>query len=322
MTDPSSPEAVADPVRRMLAIMASLVLCIGVIGSCTSVTGTITARGTIVTSKSALPVSQKSGGIVATVHVEEGQTVAQGDVLFTLDTAPLEKALSRIQTQQATLRLRQARLESISENLDGMRIPPNLQTALTSLGLEALLTAEQKLYEADRQARDAHAARLRREHLRSRARALDLQQEILAKEQEIDIVTRAIEDLKKNGNKDAQMNIREDVASERVLEQRRLGLERDRARLAGELQRLKAARNEAEAQRDDLGRQLQDIDRDERRRALSDLSDLAAKLQALDDEARTLTSEIEANRVTAPASGIVRDLAIGTSAGASNRTPS
>ncbi len=60
-------------------------------------------------------VQHLEGGIVRTIHVEEGQTVKKGDVLLSLDGAGSEDDLNRAQTKQVSLALQEERLRAFTE---------------------------------------------------------------------------------------------------------------------------------------------------------------------------------------------------------------
>lgn len=301
------------PLKHIAITVACLVAGTGLIGTFTTITGAVTARGVIVMAQSARSITHRTGGIVAGVYVKEGTTVAAGDRLFSLDASRLSTALGDLERQQANLMLSEARLKSESAGLDEMAIPEHLPKSID--GLDALIAAERALFAANRSAILAERSRLRAEHRRSRILADALDEQIRAKEQEIDLITRQIESLRKHDDKseDDKLKIHDLHPHGKVAEQRNFALERDRARLVSELQRLKAARAEAVTDAGGLDPRLARLEADTRHRALIELGETTAKLEAIERERAALERDIAASDVRAEIAGLVRDLAIGAS---------
>lgn len=57
--------------------------------------------GTIIVESKVKPVAHQRGGIVASIAVSEGQTVAAGDLLVGLDTSALDEQITSLKTQRA-----------------------------------------------------------------------------------------------------------------------------------------------------------------------------------------------------------------------------
>ena len=312
MTSKHPATSLEKPALHIVLVAALLILMLAVVGTMTTVTGTISAHGVIITTPSARMVMASIGGIIASRAVQEGSTVAQGDLLIGLETGDLDRALARIARQRNSLRLREARLRSLSDGATELTLSPELERSLADQSQEALIATERDLFEADRSALLAERSRLRAEHHRARDRVRALESEIQSKEQEVDILTREIEAARKPGTApgDDQLKIRDLRPPNPVAEQRLLALERDRARLMGELHRLKSARSETAAERADIDRRLATLTSETRRRALIELAETSAKLRALDDEAHALEGQHSAHEIRAPLAGTVRNLAV------------
>lgn len=99
----------------LILLAASIVFGFIVWASLTSVSETTHASGEIVPGPSVTQVQHLEGGIVAKVHVTEGELVSQGHVLVTLDPVSFEAQLQEISSHKTALLLRRERLYAFAE---------------------------------------------------------------------------------------------------------------------------------------------------------------------------------------------------------------
>ncbi|MEL6503510.1 MAG: HlyD family type I secretion periplasmic adaptor subunit [Pseudomonadota bacterium] len=84
----------------------------------------VVTPGTFVSEGRNKLIQHPSGGTVRTIHVQEGQSVAVGDAVVTLDTTKSQGELTRLEARHASLVALRARLDAErSEGLRGMPAP-------------------------------------------------------------------------------------------------------------------------------------------------------------------------------------------------------
>lgn len=101
--DPSSPHIprldIRTPVRLGIAVIA-LFFVFGVGGAALApIDKGVGMPGTVIVESKTKPVAHLRGGMVAQLHVTEGQDVEAGDLLITLDTQALDEQIASLKTQ-------------------------------------------------------------------------------------------------------------------------------------------------------------------------------------------------------------------------------
>ncbi len=113
----------------MLVGFVGLALLLGGFGywaAFTYIAGAVTASGSVALLENRQVVQHLDGGIVAELHVREGQTVDQGALLLRLDDTFLRSELSILQGELFSLQSRRKRLEAERDVADTMSPPPLL----------------------------------------------------------------------------------------------------------------------------------------------------------------------------------------------------
>ena len=111
-----------------IGLIASLLLIVGFGGWAVmaQLSGAIIATGQIEADQNRQIVQHPDGGVVSEILVEEGDTVANGDVLLRLDPRNQQSELSIIQGQLFELMARRGRLVAERDNLESVTFDPRL----------------------------------------------------------------------------------------------------------------------------------------------------------------------------------------------------
>lgn len=111
-----------------IGLIASLLLIVGFGGWAVmaQLPGAIIATGQIEVDQNRQIVQHPDGGVVSEILVEEGDTVANGDVLLSLDPRNQQSELSIIQGQLFELMARRGRLVAERDNLESVTFDPRL----------------------------------------------------------------------------------------------------------------------------------------------------------------------------------------------------
>ena len=266
-----------------------------------SISGAVVSAGTVVVESNTKTVQHLDGGIVHKIHVRNGDRVAKGDVLVTLDRTSTQASHTVAASRADDLAIQEARLEAERDGLDRFSLPPlaGLDTAAASR-LEA---AQRELFEARRTARSGERAVLA-ERLTQAKREIDgLTAQHTARQKEREINARELSTVMP-------------LYEKGYVNQQRIGpLQREAARLEGEigridaeLSRARALMSEAELRLAQSSKAFAEAVSDELRKVKSALAEARETLTAQTDRlART--------EIRAPRSGRIHALAIHTEGG-------
>jgi HlyD family type I secretion membrane fusion protein len=260
----------------------------------------VVAAGQVVVDGRRQVVQHLEGGIVSYLGVKEGQTVTAGDTLIDLDDMEAIANVDILQGQLDYTRAQEARLVAEVAGERQIKFPPDIQ-ARANLPDVAKVMREQE------------------DQLRQSTRAVDSQVAVLRSRDEI--LHKQIEGLlvERNSNERQLKFLEEELVGVRTLaeqgllpQQRRLALEREKARIEGEVGRNEA--NEAVA-RDNLNEIALEISQLEERRREDDfaaLSDVRQKIEDLPHRIKVMRDRVKRSQILAPKSGVVQNLRVST----------
>ena len=144
-----SPWSVRRPVINGLVTLFFLVVCFGAWSVTTTITGAIIASGRIEVEQNRQIVQHPDGGVVASVHVTESQAVKAGDLLLRLDDAVLRSELTIIEGQFYEILARRGRLEAESDGKPAINFAPELEIGAASRpAVNDLMEGQRRLFVA------------------------------------------------------------------------------------------------------------------------------------------------------------------------------
>lgn len=281
----------------LLLGFSAIALLVGVVGAWsigTQIAGAVLAQGTVKVESERQVVQHPDGGVVGEIVAREGDRVAAGDMLLRLDGTFLRSELVIVERQLAEIFARGARLRAERDDADG----PDFGAAPAYASIDAAMVAEQM--EGQRSLFGA-----RRESLLQERRQLAEQQAQI--ERQIEGVEAQLEGVRKQQEliarelRDLQSLLdRGLVQASRVLQ-----LQREDARLLGEIGRLVATVAEAEVRITSLG--IESLRLGDRRRedAIAELQDLSYQQIELEESRISLLERLDRLDVRAPVAGTV-----------------
>lgn len=280
------------PAARLgLAALAALVLGFGLWSALTPLAGAVVAHGQVEVDRDRQVVQHPDGGVVSSILVNEGALVRAGQPLLRLDGAALGSELAILDGRLAELAARSARL--LAER-DGRAAPD----FAASSGPET--EAERRLFQARlatlTEVRQQLSRRIDQVHAQARGLAA----------QRAAVTTQAA-------------LIGQELAAQRVLRDKGLAqaatvlaLEREAARLSGQLGELAAALARTDGQATEIQIQIATLEATRREEAAAELRDLGPEILELTERRRALRQRIDRLELRAPVSGIVLGLQITT----------
>lgn len=293
------------PVTRpmMLGIVTSLVLVGGTVGwgMMTTITGAIITSGSLEVDQHRQVVQHADGGTVQDILVTEGASVKAGDVLMTLDGTLLKSELTIVETQFYEILARRGRLEAERDDQRTIQFPVELvEASARNPEVAALMEGQQRLFEARAETLTKQLEQLgkRKSQTESLIQGIDAQRAALTTQLGL---------------------IAEELASQQELLEkglaqvsRVLALQREEARLAGQVGELTANRAQAEGRITETEIEILRLSAARREEAGTQLRDIGYRELELAERRRALAERISRLEIRAPVSGIVLNLRVTT----------
>ncbi|MCE8007080.1 HlyD family type I secretion periplasmic adaptor subunit [Aestuariivita sp.] len=301
----SDPQTLKWSARRPLVIgCVALFVLVGGFGywSVTAlIAGAIIAPGQLEVDRNRQIVQHPQGGVVAEVLVGEGDSVEAGSALILLDTDLISSQLAVVEGQLFELMARRGRLEAERDNAQAVQFDPELaEAAQTSADVKDLMDGQSRLFEARVTSVNQSIEQLgkRRLQIGNQIDGIEAQKASLARQLEL---------------------IEEELGNQRSLLDRGLAqaatvlnLEREAARLTGQLGELEASEAEAEGRITEIELETLRLSTARREEAITELRDLRYREFELAEQRRSLTTELARTEIRAPVSGIVYGMTVQT----------
>lgn len=286
------------PVLAGVAALVLLVAGVGGWGATTRIAGAIIAAGKVAVPEDHHVIQHQGGGTLAERHVSRGDRIEKGAPILRLDDTALRARKALLVSERAEIMARIARLEAERDDADALTFDPALADAAVSDTAAAdAIEGQRQLHDRRRDVleQERHTLELRRtqmthqlEGARSAHSALDLQHRLITAE----------------------------LATQRTLREKGLtneakvrALEREQARISGEIGRLEAEQTASEARMSELRIETALLQHRRAEEAQSALRELRPRLVEVEAQRDELRRRIERKTLRAPADGIVHDIA-------------
>lgn len=274
-----------------LAALAALVLGFGLWAALAPLAGAVVAHGLVEVDGDRQIVQHPDGGVVSSILVTEGAVVRAGQPLLRLDGTSMGAELAILDGRLAKLAARSSRLTAERDGLAAPDFAP---------GPDSEAEAERRLF----QARLATLTEMRQQLFRRidqvHAQAAGIAAQRAAVATQAALIGREL--AVQRGLRDKGLAQTSSV----------LALEREAARLSGQLGELAAALARAEGQATEIRIQIATLEATRREEAAAELRDLGPEILELTERRRALRQRIDRLDLRAPVSGIVLDLQITT----------
>ena len=301
MTKAANAWSTRRPVMYGLLTLVALVAGFGTWSVMTTISGAIVTSGQIEVEQNRQVVQHPDGGVVATINVAEGDTVAAGDLILSLDGAMIQSELAIVEGQFFEALARRARLEAERNNAAEITFAKDLLDAAGQRA-EVLekIEGQRRLFEARRESLASQTEQLgkRRDQIEQQIVGFDAQNVALATQ--LTLLQQELTD--------------QQGLLERGLTQasRVLGLQREVAGLRGQVGELNATRAQAEGRITETEIEVLRLASDLREEANAQLRESGAQELELSERRRALAERIARLDVRAPVSGIVLGLTVTT----------
>lgn len=254
----------------------------------------VIAQGSFVATGRNKIVQHLEGGIIKEIRVSEGDKVAEGDVLLSLDETAAEANERELFVRQVRLEATSARLVAQYEGQDDLIFPEHVEEARKGdYEIETILEGQELAFRVAKAARENDLSLLERniDALRIRAKGYEVQLE--SHRQQLDLLTEEYED-------------KLDLLDKGLLRRSELNvLQRARIEAEGQIGRLEAEIAEIDQIRLKYETQIEKALSEYRQAALDDLQNIQAELESIREKGRKAKSVLQRSDVTAPVDGTV-----------------
>lgn len=265
------------------------------------ISGAIVASGRFEVDQNRQVVQHQTGGTVANILTDEGEKVEAGQLLIQLDGVELRSQLAITEGQLFELMARRGRLEAERDGTDELSFEPELvEIAATKPDVAELIEGQTNLFHARRASTQQEIDQLgkRGEQTLSQIKGIEAQEASLAEQ-----LTLIEEEL---GNQQSLFD--RGLAPASTV----LNLQRESARLNGQLGELAAGKAQAEGRITELDIERIKLGTRLREEAITRLRDLRYRELELMEQRNALRGELDRMDIRAPVSGIVYGLQVRT----------
>lgn len=289
--DPKKRWSAAGPMTIGLVALLILVGGFGTWSVMAQITGAVITSGQIEVDRNRQVIQHPDGGVVQEIAVDEGDTVASGDLLIRLDSSVLTSELAVVEGQLFEILARKGRLEAERDGLNGIVFDP----VLVNGGQDAvdLMDGQNRLFVA----RNESTGRAKEQLTQQRAQIASQIGGIRAQQEALEIQRGLI----------AQELADQQSLLDRGLAQasRVLALQREAANLLGSVGELAASAAQAGERVSEIEIQILGLETTRREEAITRLRDLQYNQLELSERRRTLRQQLERLDIRAPVSGVV-----------------
>ncbi|MCR9148319.1 MAG: HlyD family type I secretion periplasmic adaptor subunit [Rhodobacteraceae bacterium] len=289
------------PMLIGLVGLFTLVGGFGTWAAMTNISGAIIAPGRIEVDQNRQVVQHPDGGVVDAIAVQEGDSVAAGEVLVRLDPTSIASELAITESQLFEIMARRGRLEAERDDRLEIVFAPLLHDmAAQRPDVVDLMQGQERLLVArtDSVNNEIDQLEKRRGQIGNQVDGIESQRSALR--EQLSLIQQELTD---------QQSLLDRGLAQAA---RVLGLQREQARLAGQMGELAAQAAQAEGRITEIDIEILKLATRRREEAITTLRDLQYRELELMEKRRALIERMNRLDITAPVSGVVYGLQVHT----------
>lgn len=271
--------------------------------SLVTISGAVVATGTVTVESNYKSVQHLDGGIVSKILVKNGDRVAQGDVLIRLDDTAARTNLAVVKGRVNDQLVQQARLEAERDRKSAMTLPAGVLADASDPALAKIIATQTSLFQARRTAHEGELSVLHQRIDQLTADRKGTAAQLEARSRELKITAEELANVKPLYEKGF------------ANQQRYGGLQRDAARLEGEVGRLQSDLARASGALAEAELKLLQSDKDYTQAVVDELKKVQAALAEQEESRTQLTDKLQRTEIRSPQAGRVHALAAHTEGG-------
>ncbi len=268
-----------------------------------SISGAVVASGTVSVENSYKNIQHLDGGIVSKILVKSGDLVKEGDVLIRLDDTQIRSQLNVAKGRLADGLIQSARLTAERDDKANFELPADVAHDLGDAQIARMIEAQRTLFLARRTARLGERSVLQQRVQQLNSDLAGAEHSLSARSRELDITARELKGVLP-------------LFEKGFLNQQRLGpLQRDAARLEGEVGRLEGEKAKAKAGLLESQLKLAQSEKDFQSQVADDLRKVQSIINEAGDQRAGLEDKLARTEIRSPRKGRVNNLAATTEGG-------
>lgn len=310
-TDPPPTEPPPPPKRPELSARKPIILGLlgllllfggfGLWAWTAKIAGAVVASGQVEVEQRRQVVQHPDGGVVSEILTKDGESVTTGQPLIRLDGTLLNTELAIVEGQYFEILARRGRLEAERADLSDLTFPEELvEFATKRPDVKSMMDGQMSLFTARLDTLKQSLGQLDKQAEQVESQIEGVQAQTLALNQQRTFIEQELRD---------QRSLLEKGLAQAP---RVLALEREAARLDGQIGEVTAMRARAQTQLAEI--ELNKLERSATRReeAETELRDLGYRELELAERRRALTEQVSRLEIRAPVSGVVQELQVTT----------
>ena len=293
--DPNKRWSTRAPMAIGLIALLVLVGGFGTWAVMAQITGAVITSGQIEVDRNRQVIQHPDGGVVAEILVDEGDLVAENDLLIRLDATNLQSELAVVEGQLFELIARRGRLEAERDGTDALTFDPVLQDNPQSA---ELIAGQTRLFEARLESLQTATEQLNQQRGQIESQIGGIEAQRAALETQGGLIQQELADQQK-------------LLEQRLVQARGVSqLRREEADLMGSIGELTASAAQAAQRVTEIDIKVLTLTTTRREEAITRLRDLQYNELELSERRRTLTQQLDRLDIRAPVSGIVYGLQV------------
>lgn len=302
-TPAEPPTAIRGFIIGGIAVTALLLAGTGLWAARTNIAGAVIASATVVVDSSVKKVQHLTGGIVAAIHVHEGDHVTAGDLLLTLDDTQTRASLQIITNQIDELDARLARLHAEQADRDAITFPKALLVRSANPTIRQIIDSEHAVFASRHLSLDGQGKQLR-ERIKQLDKEIDgLYAQRSAKAIEIELIDKELQSL-------SDLERRRLVTASKMIALRREG-----ARLKGEHGQIEAGIAQAKGRIAEVETVILQHKQEFKKDVATEIREVQGRLAELKERRVAAEDQLAHIDIVAPGTGYVHQLLVHTLGG-------
>jgi len=265
-----------------------------------SLESAVVANGRIQVASLNKSVQHLDGGLVKTIAVQDGNLVKRGQLLLSLDRRPLEIKLKNLTEQLIETDASLERLAAERDDLKVLAISPALTARAQQADVPLILETQQQLFESRRQALQSEQTILRHRLVKTEQQIGSVREMSQTLRNRLKLLNQDLDGLRELARKN--------LASKTQLRE----VQRRRSELQGEAIDREAEAVRLESSLPEISSQIELLEKEYRKEAVSKLRDLQTRRINLLAEQHTLEGRLSRIEIRAPVAGKIKGLEVVT----------
>ena len=268
-----------------------------------SISGAVVASGIVMVESSTKTVQHLDGGIVQRILVKNGDVVKEGDLLVKLDDTQVRANVSVSRGRTLDALTQRLRLEAERDSKPTFTLPETLTSQQLDPQSLRMFEAQHALFVARRTGRQGEQGVLKQRSEQLRNDLGGLQQQLESRQRELDLTSRELKGVLP-------------LFEKGFVNQARLGpLQRDQARLTGDVGRLLTDVEKAKSALTEATLKLAQSDKDFQSQVAEELRKTLSQFTEANETLAGLEDKLTRTEIRSPRAGRINALAVSTEGG-------